>query len=177
MFGKNPISVIILKHASVLDPKTLVSQPLDVCKSLFQRLLFIYSCSFKNYMLITSWSSPLWIFIFVLYQLKRNKNKLWILSERAWLFRWFLCQGNKCVQLQNCFICFLACAGMIKQQWKRGLVRTTKFLILTCTKYQLPLVNWSLTIRKAIVFCHSHSQTERVCRSQWDVFDKDTKSS
>ena len=165
MFGKNPISVIILKHASVLDPKTLVSQPLDVCKSLFQRLLFIYSCSFKNFMLITSWSSPLWIFIFLLYQLKRNKNKLWILSERAWLFRWFLCQGNKYVQLQNYFICFLACAGMIKQQWKRGLVWTTKFLILTCTKYQLPLVNWSLTIRKVSLLPLSFSNRKSLSKS------------
>ena len=40
MFDKNPISFHLFKYASVLDPKVLVSQPLDVCKSLFQRLLF-----------------------------------------------------------------------------------------------------------------------------------------
>ena len=32
--------VCIVKYGSVLDLKVLVSQPLDVCKSLFQRLLF-----------------------------------------------------------------------------------------------------------------------------------------
>ena len=170
MFGNNPISVIILKHASVLVPIFGITTP--ECMQVIVLKVALYSCSFENYMLITSWSSSLWIFIFLLHQLKRNKNKLWILSERTWLFRWFICQGNKCVQLQNYFICFQACAGMIKQQWKRGLVWTTKFLVLTCTKYQLPVVNWSLTIWTVIVFCHSHCQSERVCQNQWDVLDK-----
>ena len=40
MFDKNPISFNIVKYASVLDPKILLSQPLNVCKSLFQRLVF-----------------------------------------------------------------------------------------------------------------------------------------
>ena len=39
MFDNNPISSNKVKYASVLDPKDLVSQPLDVCKSLIQRLI------------------------------------------------------------------------------------------------------------------------------------------
>ena len=35
MFDKNPVSFNIFKYGSVLDPKVLVSQPLDICKSLF----------------------------------------------------------------------------------------------------------------------------------------------
>ena len=101
-------------------------------------------------MFITSWSSPLWIFIFLPYQLnKRKKNKLWIFLERVWPFRWFLCQGNKCMQLQNSFIFFQACAGAL----------APKFLMLTCTKYQLIPVNWPMNIWTVIVFCHSHLQS------------------
>ena len=40
MFDKNPISFSIVKYESVLHPKVFLSQPLDVCKSLFQKLLF-----------------------------------------------------------------------------------------------------------------------------------------
>ena len=40
MYDKNPILFNVVKYASVLDPKFLVSEPLDVCKSLFQMLLF-----------------------------------------------------------------------------------------------------------------------------------------
>ena len=40
MFDKNPISFNIVTYASVLDPKVLQPQPLDLCKSLFQSLLF-----------------------------------------------------------------------------------------------------------------------------------------
>ena len=39
-FDNNPISSNIVKHASVPDPKVLVSQPLGVCRSLFQMILF-----------------------------------------------------------------------------------------------------------------------------------------
>ena len=101
-------------------------------------------------MFITSWSSPLWISIFLPYQLnKRKKNKLWIFLERVWPFRGFLCQGNKCMQLQNSFIFFQACAGAL----------APKFLMLTCTKYQLIPVNWPMNIWTVIVFCHSHLQS------------------
>ena len=101
-------------------------------------------------MFITSWCSPLWISIFLPYQLnKRKKNKLWIFLERVWPFRWFLCQGNKCMQLQNSFIFFQACAGAL----------APKFLMLTCTKYQLIPVNWPMNIWTVIVFCHSHLQS------------------
>ena len=41
---------------------------------------------------------------------------------------------------------------MVKQQRKGVLVWTTKFLMLTCTKYQVFPVNWSLTIWTVIVF-------------------------
>ena len=40
MFHKNPISFSIVKYASVLDPKVLVTQPLDACKLMCQRLLY-----------------------------------------------------------------------------------------------------------------------------------------
>ena len=40
MFDKKPISFNIVKYASVLDPKVLVPQLLNVWKSLSQRLLF-----------------------------------------------------------------------------------------------------------------------------------------
>ena len=38
MLNKNPILFSLVKYASVLDPKVLVLQPLNICKSLFQRL-------------------------------------------------------------------------------------------------------------------------------------------
>ena len=40
IFDRNPISFNIEKHASVLNPKFLLLQPLDVCKAVMQRLLF-----------------------------------------------------------------------------------------------------------------------------------------
>ena len=38
--NNNPISFSVVKYASVQDPKVLVLQPLNLCKSLFQKLLF-----------------------------------------------------------------------------------------------------------------------------------------
>ena len=40
VFDKNSISFNIVQYASVLDLEVLESQPVDVCKSFFQRLLF-----------------------------------------------------------------------------------------------------------------------------------------
>ena len=40
IFDSSSISFTILKHASLLDPKVVLPQPLDVCKEMMQRLLF-----------------------------------------------------------------------------------------------------------------------------------------
>ena len=62
MFDKNLLYISIVKYASVLDPGVLVSQPLDVCKSLFQRLLITllhltFVCSSQADLALSEFSS------------------------------------------------------------------------------------------------------------------------
>ena len=54
---------------------------------------------------------------------------------------------------------------MVKQQRKGVLVWTTKFLMLTCTKYQVFPVNWSLTIWTVSLLPQSFPITKSLLKS------------
>ena len=58
MYDKNPILFNVVKYASVLDPKFLVSEPPGCMQIIVPNVAF-YSYLFKNRIFITSRSSPL----------------------------------------------------------------------------------------------------------------------
>ena len=85
------------------------------------------------------------------------------------------------------------CYWLVKHGWKgtvsvlshgqaaveRGFSVNSKVLNVnvhqkSITFYKLTIDHWP---HGQSVFCHSHSQSQRVCWNQWHVFNKDTKSS
>ena len=124
-------------------------------------------------------------FLILLFYLCEIKNKMptKIHFQESWLsdrrfVEWIA--GSNSKENAQCKLCKCVmgywCYFMVKWQWEEGLAWKTKLLMLTCTKYQLLRINWSWTISTVIVFCHSHCQSQTVCRNQWDALDKDTKS-
>ena len=110
MYDKNPILFNVVKYASVLDPKFLVSEPLDVCKSLFQMLLF----TLINLKIVYSSQADLALSEFSSFynaSLREEETSFESCQKECDRLDDF-CQGNKYVQLQNSFIYFQACIGV-----------------------------------------------------------------